>query len=184
MPMDILKILEELQDQAVMKPKTVIGKLTYGLNRDEVNTLILRVKAALPQELKEAASTVRESDRIMETAREDASLTLDYAKKEVDRITSEAKDEAERIIQQAKLEQEQMITSSEVLKLSKAQADEIITRAERDALDTRRGADEYAFRIIDHLGRVVQKTLSSIEDAKQAVDPTREIANPRERVKS
>lgn len=181
--MDILKILEELQEQAVMKPKTLVGKITYGLNRDEVNTLILRVKAALPQELKEAASTVRESDRIMETAREDASLTLDYAKKEADRMTSEAKAEADRLIQQAKLEQEQMVTSSEILKLSKAQADEIVSRAERDSLEVRRGADEYAFRIIDHLGRVVQKTLSSIEDAKQSVDPARDGAGPRDRVK-
>ena len=181
--MDILRILDELQDQAVIKPKQIVGKITYGLNKEEVNSLILRVRASLPKELKEAASTVRESDRIMETAREDAHLTIDYAKKESERLVLEAKDEAERLIQQAKLEQEQMVNSSEILKLSKSQADEIVTRAERDALEIKRGADDYAYRIIEHLGKVVQKTLSSIEDAKLSVEPHRDVSPPKEKLR-
>lgn len=182
--MDILTILEELTEEAVHKPKS-FGPLTYGLKKDAVIMLISQVRANLPKELKDAATTVRESDRIIETAREDAGLTVENAKKEAERLVAEAKEEADRLVQQAKLEQEQMVQENEILKISKAQSEEIRSRAERDALETRRGADNYAYQVLDHLGKVVQKAYTGIEDGKKQLEPVRDVAPvPKERVRS
>ena len=123
--MDILRLLDELRELTVEKPKTYLGFMTFGLDRDEINMHIAKVRASLPNELKAAVATVRESDRIVETAREDATMTIDNAKKEGERVLAEARAEAERIVEQARLQQERMIAESEILKLSKAQSEEI-----------------------------------------------------------
>jgi cell division septum initiation protein DivIVA len=166
--MDILRILDELNYLAVEKPKKILG-FTYGLDQDEVSMQIAKVRASLPAELKQAVQTVRESDRIVESAREDATLTVENAKKEGERIIADARREAELLINQAKLEQERMIGESEVLKLSKAQAEEIRSTAERDANQLRRGADKYAYDVMTHVETVLSRLMTATERGKQEV---------------
>ena len=121
--MDILRILDDLNDQIMNKPR--LGPFTYGLNRDEIGMLIVKVRASLPDEMKVAAQTVRDSGKIVESAKEDAQSVLENSKKEAERIISESKIEAERILSQAKLEQEQMVSENEIIKISKGQSEEI-----------------------------------------------------------
>jgi cell division septum initiation protein DivIVA len=166
--MDILRLLDQLNDLAVEQPKQILGTpLFWGLNTDEVSMQIAKVRASLPQELKVAASTARESDRILEGAREDATMTMENARKESDRIVADARKEAERIIEQAKLQQERMVAESEVLKLSKAQSEEIRNAADRDAVQMRRGAEKYAYDVLSQLEGVVGKVMTTIERGKQ-----------------
>ncbi len=166
--MDILRILDELNYLAVEKPKKILG-LTYGLDQDEVSMQIAKVRASLPAELKQAVQTVRESDRIVESAREDANIAIENAKKEAERILADARREAELCVNQAKLEQERMVGESEVLKLSKAQAEEIRTSAERDANQMRRGADKYAYDVLTHVETVLGRLLTSTERGKNEI---------------
>ncbi len=168
--MDILRILDELHELSVDRPKTIFGGLTYGLNKDEVSMQIAKVRASLPSEMKAAVATVRESERIVDTARTDASMTLEKAQKEGARFIEEAKKEAERILEQAKLQQERMVAESEILKLSKAQSEEIRNSADRDALQMRRGAEKYAYDVLSQLEGVVGKVMTTIERGKQEVN--------------
>src|ERR1019366_1273286 len=137
----------------------------------------------------EAISTVRESDRIVESAREDATVTLDNARKEAERIIVEARAEALSLVEQARLQQERMVNESEILKLSKAQGEELRNSADRDAVQMRRGAEKYAYDVLTQLEGVVGKVATTIERGKQEVAP-RDIAAivgaapaPRERVR-
>src|ERR1700727_180606 len=111
--MDILRLLDELSQLIDGLPS--VGPLTWvsGLNRDEISMQIAKIRASLPQELKTAVNTVRESELIIDTAKEDATMTLDSAKKEAERILIDARRESERIIDQAKLQQERMVAESE-----------------------------------------------------------------------
>ena len=165
--MDILRLLDDLSQLIDRTPS--VGPITWGLNRDEISMQIAKVRASLPQDLKTAANTVRESERIIDTAKEDAVMTLDSAKKEAERLLVESKREGDRIIEQAKLQQEKMVAESEILKLSKAQSEEIRNAADRDAVNMRRGAEKYAYDVLSQLEGVVGKVMTSIEKGKQEV---------------
>jgi cell division septum initiation protein DivIVA len=149
--MDILRILDDLHHVAVDQPKKLVGKLTYGLDVDEVSMQIAKVRASLPAELKAAVATVRESERIVDTAREDATSTLDNAKREAERILADTRKEAEKILEQTRLQQERMVSESEILKLAKAQAEEIRNSADRDGVAMRRSADKYVLDVLTQL---------------------------------
>jgi cell division septum initiation protein DivIVA len=178
--LDILRMLDQLNEM-VEKPKS-FGPITFGLNKDEIGMQIAKIRASLPNELKAAVATVRESDRIVESAKEDATVTLDNARKERDRLLAEARVEAERIVEAARIQQERMIADSEVLKLAKAQSEEIRSSADRDAIQTRRGAEKYAYDVLTSLEGVVGKVMTTIERGKaemerpndKAVVPARE----------
>lgn len=174
--MDILRILDQLHTLAVEQPKTYLG-VTFGLNKDEVSMQIAKVRASLPNELKAAVATVRESERIVDSAREDASMTVESAKKEADRVIAEAQKEASRIIDQAKIQQERMIAESEILKLSKAQSEEIRGSADRDAIQMRRGAEKYAYDVLCQLEGVVGKVMTTIDRGKAEMQPARPPEN-------
>jgi cell division septum initiation protein DivIVA len=167
--MDILRLLDDLSNMIDTTPS--FGPITWGLNRDEISMQIAKVRASLPQELKVAVSTMRESDRILDTAREDAGVTLENARKESERLIVETKREAERILDQARLQQERMVAESEILKLSKAQSEEIRSAAERDSVQMRRGADKYAHDVLSQLEGVVGKVMTTIELGKQEMQP-------------
>jgi cell division septum initiation protein DivIVA len=166
--MDILTVIDDLRKLAVEQPRTLlIPGLTWGLHQEEIDMQIVKIKSMLPDEVKAAVVTVRESDRILEASREDAKSTLDNARREADRIIAEAKIEADRIVEQAGIQQERMISENEVLKLAKAQSEEIRNAADRDAVQMRRGAEKYAVDVLSQLEGVVGKVMTTIERGKQ-----------------
>jgi cell division septum initiation protein DivIVA len=171
--MDILRLLDDLSQLIDDTPHA--GPLTWGLNRDEISMQIAKIRASLPQELKTAVSTARESDRILETARVDATAALDAAKKDYDRIVADAKKDADRILEEARLQQQRMVAESEILKLSKAQSEEIRNAADRDAVAMRRGAEKYAFDVLSQLETVVGKVMTTVERSKLEIQPSQPV---------
>lgn len=183
--MDILTVLDDLKKIVSDDPKRFMG-LTWGLDHDEVEMQIVKIKSMLPDEVKAAAVTMRESDRIIESARQDAFTTLENSKREADRIVKEARQEAERLVEQARLQQDRMISDSEVLKLAKSQSEEIRNAADRDSVQMRRGAEKYAVDVLTQLEGVVGKVATTIEKGKQdlkAPDPIQNGVIVREREK-
>jgi cell division septum initiation protein DivIVA len=173
--MDILRLLDDLTK--LIDDTPTYGPVTWRLDRDEITMQIAKIRASLPQELKTAVNTVRESERIIDTAREDATMTLDSARKEGERVVAESKKEAERLLEQARLQQERMVHESEILKLSKAQSEEIRNSADRDAMNMRRGAEKYAFDVLTQLEGVVGKVATTIERGKQEMTPQKDPAS-------
>lgn len=172
--MDILRMLEGLNELAVEKPRTVLG-LTWGLDKEEIAMQIAKIRASLPTELKQAVARARESERIVDTAKEDAGVVIENARKEAERIILEARKESDRILEQARLQQERMVAESEVLKLAKSQGEEIRNASERDAAQMRRGAEKYALDVLLQLEGVVGKVVTAIERGKQDLDRSTEV---------
>lgn len=164
-------MLENLNDLVDKRPK-YFGPLCWGMNRDEVVMQIAKIRASLPQEVKQAATVTRESERIVETAREDANLTLEKAQREGERLLTETRAEIERLIEQAKIEQQRLVAENEILKIAKAQAEEVRNEANRDALQMRRGAEDYAHELLTQLERVVGKIMATVENGKQEIRPS------------
>jgi cell division septum initiation protein DivIVA len=183
--MDILRLLDELTEMIEDNPH--FGPITWGLNRDEISMQISKIRASLPQELKAAVSTVRESDRILDAARQDATTAIESGQREAERIVVEAKKDADRVIEEGRLQQQRMVSDSEILKLAKAQSEEIRNTADRDAVMMRRGAEKYAYDVLSQLEAVVGNVATTIERSKQEVQPAAaavvQTTPPRERVR-
>jgi cell division septum initiation protein DivIVA len=183
--LDILKMLEHLHETVVDKPRRIVSRqLLWGLDPDEASMQIAKIRASLPTELKQAVTVTRESERIVESAREDASLTIESAKRESERIVSDARREAERLVEQARIQQQQMISESEILKLTKAQCEEIRNAAEREASQLKRGAEKYAFDVLTQLENVAAKVMTNIDRGKAELGRADAAAQPgRERAR-
>ena len=185
--MDILRLLDELHDLACEQPHHVVGPLYWGLDTDEISMQITKIRASLPQDLKVAVTTARETDRLIENAKEDAKTIVDKSQSESERIIADARAEAERILEQARIQQTSMVADNEILKLTKAQSEEIRNAAERDATSMRRGAEKYAFDVLSQLEGVVGKVMTTIDKSKAEIAP-RDTASipqtqPRERTR-
>ncbi|MBX3119886.1 MAG: hypothetical protein KF784_12535 [Fimbriimonadaceae bacterium] len=175
-------MLEQLNDMAVERPKQILGtKLYWGLDQEEIQMQIAKIRASLPTELKQAVARVRESERIVDTAKHDADQTVEVARREAERALADARKEAERIIAEGRVEadraieqgrqqQERMVSESEILKLSKAQAEEIRNSADKDAAAVRRGAENYAYDVLSKLEGVVGKVVTAIDRGKAELD--------------
>jgi len=167
---DILRMLEDLEELSVDKPRR-FGPVTFGYNQDEVQMHISKIRASVPIELKQAANIARETERMMEQAREDAAKSIDTAKTESDRLIQEAKVEADRLREQARLEAEQMVSQNEILRLAKAQADEIRASADREAVAVRRGAEDYAYNLLNQIEAMLGKAMAVIDKGKAELRP-------------
>lgn len=178
-------MLDQLQDLAVEKPRTVpLLGVTWGFNKDEIAMQISKIRASLPSEVKQAATVTRESERIVESAKDDAQAVVDAAKREAERVLIEAKQESERIVEQGRIEQQRMLADSEILKLAKAQSEEIRNSADRDATQMRRGAEQYALDVLNQLEGVVGKVMTSIDRGKAEITPPETAVVPmREKIK-
>lgn len=166
--MDILRVLEQLEN-TVEKPRT-FGPFTFGYNREEILMQIAKVRASLPQEIKQASHTVRESERIVGLARDDANMTLDQARKEAGRLVQEAQKEADRILEQARIQQERMLAENEILKLAKTQSEELRQQTDREVKNMQRDADRYALEVLHRLERVVNNAATAIEKGKKDLE--------------
>ena len=163
---DVFALLEELQLLTTEDPRTIVGRLTYGLDKQEITLAIAKIKTSLPAELKNASFNIKESEKIKEQAGTQAETVLAKATEEGKRLIEQARAHAIEIINAAKDQQEVLITQSEVLKLSKAQAEEIRNSAEREAAQTRKGADQYALDVLSKLESTIDKVSGHVKSSR------------------
>jgi DNA polymerase elongation subunit (family B) len=163
---DVFALLEELQLLAIEDPRTLIGRFSYGLDKQEIGSVLTKIKDSLPSELKNASFNIKESEKIKEQASSDAAAVVAQASEEGKKIIEQAKEHAVQIVMNAKEQQEALIAQSEVLKLSKAQAEEIRNSAEREAAQTRKGADQYALDVLSKLESTIDKVSGHVKASR------------------
>ncbi|MFQ3586555.1 MAG: hypothetical protein SNJ76_02655 [Fimbriimonadaceae bacterium] len=163
-------MLEQLNEIAVEKPRKIFGRLYWGVEEEEIAMQIAKIRASLPVELKQAEQRVRESERILVSAREDASQAVESARREAERALEEAKANAQKILEEARLQQQRMVSESEILKLAKAQAEEIRNSADRESTQMRRAAEKYAYDVLSQLEGVLGKAVAIVERGKQDLE--------------
>ncbi len=182
---DVMRLLDNLK-QELRRPKSFMG-ITFGFNQDDMSMQVDKIRASLPRDLRDAASLAKESERLVETAKEESESLLAQARREAASIKDDAQKEADRIIEQGKIQQSQLVSESEVLKIAKAQADEIRNTVERDAREVKRGADKYAYDVLSSLEGVVGRVLATVEKGRSDLAPVSEkaavAADGRERTK-
>jgi hypothetical protein len=118
------------------------------LDQATVLELIDQLRVAVPEE-------VRQAKRINE---------------EAGRIADRARDEADAVVARAQEQAAQMLEERELTKMAQQRAAELIDAATREAIEVRRGADEYAAGVLIRLEGECIKALTSIKRGIDMLD--------------
>ena len=119
--------------------------------RDVLDVLDL-MRTTVPEEIKQARRINQEREKIL----------------------AQAQTEANRLVSQAQERVERLVSEDSVLQVAEQRAHEIVARAQEEAEDVRRGADEYALDMLDRLDAELNRVRSSVRNAIDAlnVEPT------------
>jgi regulator of protease activity HflC (stomatin/prohibitin superfamily) len=117
------------------------------VDEDEFFTLVNRLRASLPEEVKEAVRVSKEADRVMAEAHERAS-----------KVMSDAREQAAILVSQ-----------DEIIKQAQRQAEEIIAQAQQESARIRGEMADYCRQSLDNLEKSVQHVLEAIDKGRQAL---------------
>lgn len=162
---DILKLLTELEDLVENTPHGPMGML-FRFDEDKFHMTIMKIRANLPEEMKKASKLARDSDRILEEARESAervvadarnAALIEMEKSKADslnlretleteraRMREEAMKEAQRIRAEANVEGEHIIQEARGQAAHIVADSEIVRMAQAQAQDMQARAAQEA----------------------------------------
>jgi vacuolar-type H+-ATPase subunit H len=148
--MDIEFLVERLERYILEESPKFLGSRT--VNDDEVRNQLQQLRAAIPEEIRNAREIVAQKDIILEDARQ----------------------EAERIISAGRAEAEQLAAEHRLVQEARHQSRVIVRRAEREAVGLRADADEYVFDSLSQLQGELTRLLHVVENGLQKLEAERE----------
>lgn len=137
--MDLDTALQTLE-QHLAEARPVPLSASVMVNKDDLERIAAAIKAALPEEIRNARWVLRERDEIV----------------------AQATREAEQIIGDGKVERARLVTETEVVKEARREAERIIARANAESRRIRHEADDYVDAKLGDFEVVLQKTLSTV----------------------
>jgi vacuolar-type H+-ATPase subunit H len=152
---DILFLVERLETLVAAGKKLPLTN-NVVLDQSAVLELIDQLRVAVPDE-------VRQAKRITDDA---------------SRITERAREEADQVIGRAQEQAAQMLEERELVKLAQQRAGELIDQANGEAVEIRRGADEYAAGVLIRLEGECIKALTSIKRGIDMLDERHQGSRP------
>lgn len=142
--------MEELLEEAPHIPLT--GRAVVDLDR--VFALMDKLRKEIPEGVQQAHRVIRDRDRILTQARE----------------------EAETIIKEAQGYAEKLTRESVVTQRAEEEAGRILDEARRQSRDVRLGAREYAGEVLEKLEANLQKALAVVRQGIEELGPVRAFA--------
>ncbi|HZP57234.1 MAG TPA: hypothetical protein VFC53_06735 [Dehalococcoidia bacterium] len=173
--MDSLHLIDRLEEMVAEGRRMPIGAGVV-VDRRRLLDLVDQMRAALPNEIKEAEDILRRRDEVLQRADEEAQIKLRRAQEQIDDLLShdalvrEAQARADMIVREAEARGDRMLADAEVQararmaeaeKLSNQQMDE----ADRYATEMLRRLDEQ----LQNFARNVRTALDSLETRPEAV---------------
>jgi F0F1-type ATP synthase membrane subunit b/b' len=138
---DKLVELEELVAEAPSLPLSA----SIRLNRADVDALVGEIRAAVPDEVKQARWVVKERDDVIARARA----------------------EADRLLSDAQQERGELVGGTEVVRAAQTEAERIVAEAKEDARRLRLEADDYVDAQLAKFEILLQKTLATVERGRE-----------------
>lgn len=169
---DIFRLLDELEELPERAKHLPLNTLV-GFDHEQFYYLVLKIRANLPEDLKKAQRVARDSERIVEEARDAAVHQLESGRFEAGKVLEDARAEANRIVEQARHQASAMVENTEVHRMATSQAQELIRRAEAEAVEIRKGADDYACDVLGNLEGVLSKAVGQIQRGREALETAR-----------
>ena len=151
--------VSHLIDEAdeMLDNKFHVGSYCLFMNTDDIQDILSKIKAILPEEIKTAEMILKRRDDIYMEAQSRAERIVSEAQNTASNILSES--ELIRAVREkaAKI-QDQVKESCEEMKNKAAQEAEAMRRsAIKDAMETREGAQNYAEQVLNNLDRNIEE---------------------------
>ena len=143
--MSIYRVIDKLE--TTVKDGIWLPFGQRAVNMERTLDLIEKLRATLPDEVERAKHVTQEKDRLL----------------------SQAKEQAGRIVDEASTTKNQLLDENEVARQARAKAEELLAHAEARAAEIRRGADEYAERVLGQLDTTLTGTLASVQKGRQTL---------------
>ena len=140
--------LEELLSNGFRVPFTT----NAVIDEEAFLDIIDQMRIAIPDEIRKAERVTRDRDRILAQARE----------------------EADRILEQARAEAAGLLDDQELIKAAEQRARSVVMRAQEEADEIRRGADEYAIGVLEELRSELDRIVRTVENGLQTLTANRE----------
>lgn len=142
--MDIEDILRDLERQ-LADARPVPLSASVMVNAAELQQLADEVRAALPEEIRQARWILKERDQVL----------------------SSAEREAEDMQEDARLERQRLISETEVVRSSQREAERIVAEAQEEARVLRLEAEDYVDARLANFEIVLQKTMAAVEKGRE-----------------
>lgn len=144
--MDILMLVDRLEAVVNSGWRMPMTSRVQIDERDVLDVLDL-MRTTVPEEIKQARRINQEREKIL----------------------AQAQTEANRLVSQAQERVERLVSEDSVLQVAEQRAHDIVARAQEDAAEVRRGADEYALDMLDRLDTELHRVQSSVRNAIDAL---------------
>ena len=139
--MDILYLIDALESRLVESRRIPLtSKLV--VDEEECFDIINEMRSRIPEEVRQAQKTERESGRII----------------------AQAHEEAERIVALARERAEVVLAEHEMVKGAEVRADTVVERAQREALKIKDDADNYVVEVLSQLETQLDSLLATVRN--------------------
>lgn len=145
--MNILDMLDELESVIANGKKPLLQGDKVMVEQEAVYAYLDKIRAALPDEIRDAQWVKKEEQRI-----------IDSAKADYDRILQEAQVEADRIAEQ-----------TEIVRIARQKAEDIIMDAQQTAHDLTEGAFMYANDIMEKIEKQLTIYYDVVQDGREEI---------------
>lgn len=142
--MDVESHLSHLE-QLVAEARPVPLSASVMVNRKEIDELLAALRAALPEELRQARWVLKERDDLV----------------------AQGQREAEQLIADAQAEQRRLVSDTEVVRASRREAERIVDEAREQARVLRLEAEDYVDSKLANFEIVLHKTLATVEKGRE-----------------
>jgi vacuolar-type H+-ATPase subunit H len=143
--MDIAGRIQQLEE-LIMEAKSMPLSTSVLVNREEVLELVQEMRAALPEEIKQARWVVKDREQLLGKARKDA----------------------EGIVQEALEEQSKLLSHEEVVRQSVKEAERVLEEGREEARQIRHEAEDYMDQKLAAFEATLTRALEQIAEIRQA----------------
>lgn len=142
--MDIIKLLDELEELLESSSRIpMTGKVI--LDAESVFDYIDRIRAVLPEEIRQAKFVSEEREKMLQ----------------------EGQRQAEKLFEEARNHAEKMLADNEMVKQAQIQAENMVLQAEKVSLEIKDSAKIYANDVLHQMEFNLEKVLSMIKKGRE-----------------
>lgn len=149
--MDILYLIDRLEESIKGSKRLPFGGVRL-VDESRIWPLLDQMRISIPDEVRRAERIIRDKDRTI----------------------AQAHEEAERILALARSEAAQLTGEHSITQAAEERASAIRKQAERQAENIRTGADDYAFDVLCKLEQELRRTLTVIENGIRTIQVEQE----------
>jgi cell division septum initiation protein DivIVA len=132
-------------EQLLAEARPVPLSASVMVNRREVEELLAGLRAALPEEMRQARWVLKERDELV----------------------AQGQREAEQVLADAEAEQRRIVSETEVVRASRREAERILEEARDEARRLRLEAEDYVDGKLANFEIALQKTLRTVEKGRE-----------------